>query len=172
MAITATEIVQRLSGGATNTVANDALGGAMSTVGGGIITTASDNNLFDDVSGAEASAGTTEYRGFYIENTHGTLTWQGVFVWVDGDTTSADDELDIALADEAVNVAMEVIADETTAPAGPAFTHPTTKGTGLSIGDIPPGEFKGIWVRRVVTGGAAAIEGNSGSIRFEGDTAA
>lgn len=172
MAITATDIVWRLSGGASNTDPDAALGGAMSTVGGGVIATGVDNNVFRDVTGQEASDGDIIYRGIYVENAHGSLTWQSVVLWVDSDTTSSDDEIDIALADEAVGVAMETIADEDTAPVGPTFTHPTTKGTGLSIGDIPFSDYKGIWLRRDVDPGASAVAGNSGSIRAEGDTAA
>lgn len=172
MPITTTEIEYRLSGGAANTTPGSALGGAMSTAGGGLITTNVDNNLFDDVSSAESSAGDTEYRGVYINNAHGSLTWESVVVWVDQDTTQSDTEIDIALADEAVNAAMETIADESTAPVGPVFSHPSSKGTGLSIGNIPAGQFKGIWVRRTIDAGAAAAAADTGSIRCEGDTAA
>lgn len=172
MAIASSDIVYRLSGGAANTSPAAALGGAISTAGGGIITTAVDNNLFDDVSGAEAAAGSIEYRGFYVQNAHGSLALQSAVVWIDALTTSADDEFDIALAAEAVNTSMATIANETTAPATVSFTRPTTKGAGLSIGNIPAGQMKGIWIRRTVTAGAAAVTGNSGSIRVEGDTAA
>ena len=171
MAITSSDIEYRLSGGASNTSPAAALGGAMSTVGGGIITTAVLNNLFDDVSSAESTAGDTEYRGFYVKNKHATLTWENVVVWIESLTSSADTEFDIALADEAVGAAMETIVDESTAPSGPSFTRPTSKGAGLSIGDIAAGSYKGIWIKRTVTAGAAAAN-DSGTIRCEGDTAA
>lgn len=171
MAITSSDLEYRLSGGASNTSPAAALGGAMSTVGGGVITTAVLNNLFDDVSSAESAAGDVEYRGLYIKNKHGSLTWENVVVWIDSLTSSADTEFDIALADEAVGVAMETIADESTAPSGPSFTRPVTKGAGLSIGNIAAGSYKGLWIRRTVTAGAAAAN-DSGSIRCEGDTAA
>lgn len=171
MPIVAGDIEYRLSGGAANTSPAASLGGAMSTAGGGIITSGAANNLWDDVSSAEASAGDIEYRGFYVKNNHGSITWENVVVWIDGLTSSADTEFDIALADEAVNVAMETIANESTAPSGPSFTRPTSKGTGLSIGNIPPGQYKGIWIRRTVNALAAAAN-DSGSIRCEGDTAA
>ena len=171
MAIAAANIEYRLSGGASNTSAAAALGGAMSTVGGGVIATGVANNLWDDVSSGEASAGDIEYRGIYVKNAHGSLTWQTVVAWVDSLTSSSSTEFDIALADEAVNAAMETIINESTAPSGPTFTRPTTKGTGLAIGNIPAGEFKGIWIRRTVTAGAGPAN-DSGSIRVEGDTAA
>lgn len=143
----------------------------MSTVGGGLITSGAANNLWDDVSGAESSAGDTEYRGFYVKNNHGSLTWQSVVVWIDSLTSSADTEFDIALAAEAVNVTMATIANESTAPATVTFSRPTTKGAGLSIGNIPFSQFKGIWIKRTVNASAAAAA-DTGSIRCEGDTAA
>lgn len=170
MAITSSDLEYRLSGGASNTSPASALGGAMSTVSGGIITSAALNNLFDDVSGDESAAGDIEYRGIYVKNAHGSLTWQSVKIWISSLTSSADTELDIALADEGVNAAMETIADEATAPSGPSFSRPTTKSGGLSPGDIPAGQYVGVWVRRTVTAGAAAAN-DTGTLRAEGDTA-
>ena len=142
----------------------------MGTAAGAIITSAAANNLFDDVSGAESSAGDIEYRCFYVQNNHGTLTLQDAVVWVESLTNSAQTEFAIALADEAVGAAAETIADESTAPTGPAFSSPTTKGTGLAIGDIPAGSYKALWIRRTVTAGATAVS-DSGTVRVEGDSA-
>ena len=172
MAILASDIESRLSGGAANTSPAAALGGAMSTVGGGVITTDVLNNLFDDVSGDESAAGDTEYRGIYVKNAHGSLTWQTVKAWISALTTSTDDEIAIALADEGLNVAMETIVNESTAPVGPSFSTPTTKETGLAVGNIPSGQYYGIWVRRIVDLGAAAADNNAGTLKCEGDTAA
>lgn len=41
-----------------------------------------DNNLFTDITGDEATAGGTEYRKIFRKNTHGTLTWQNVVSWL------------------------------------------------------------------------------------------
>jgi hypothetical protein len=172
MAITDSDLEYRLSGGATNTDPAAALGGAMSTVAGGIITTNVLNNLFDDVSGDESAAGDIEYRGIYVKNKHGSLTWTTVKAWISSLTASTDDEIAIALADEGVNAAMETIVNESTAPVGPSFSSPTTKGTGLSLGDIPAGQYYGLWVRRTVTAAAAAYDNDVGTIKCEGDTSA
>jgi hypothetical protein len=110
MPIVASDIKFRLSGGASNTDPNAALGGAMSTAGGGLITTDVLNNVWDNVSGAEASAGDIEYRAIFIENGHGSITLTGAKVWVSSNTTSADDEVDIALADEGIASTIETIA--------------------------------------------------------------
>jgi len=169
MAIVAGDIEYRLSGGASESDPNLSLGGVVSSVE---VVDASDNNLFADVSGDDASSGVTHYRLIYVYNNHGSLTLQGAKVWISTDTTSSDDEIDIALAGEGLNVNAETIADEDTAPVGESFTHPTTKAGGLTLGDIPAGQYFGVWIRRVVGSSASAIAANSGIISVEGDTAA
>lgn len=170
MAIVTTDIEYRLSGGASNTTAITSLGGNMSTVAGGIITSGNANNLWDDVTGAQSSAGVIEYRAFYVKNNHATITWQSVMFWIDSLTSSADTEFDVALASEAVNVSIvQTLAGETSTPSGVTFSRPVTKAGGLSIGNIPAQQAKGLWIKRTVTAGAAAAS-DSGSIRCEGDT--
>jgi hypothetical protein len=170
MSITTSDLEYRVSGGAANTDPALSLGGAMGTAGGSVITDNVSNNLWDDVTGDEASAGDVEYRGFYIKNKHGSLTWQSVFFWISSLTSSSDTEFDVALAAEAVNTSMATIANESTAPATVTFTRPTTKSGGLSIGNVPAGQYKGLWIRRTVTAGAAAAS-DTGTVRCEGDTA-
>lgn len=170
MPIATTDIEYRLSGGAANTAPISSLGGAMSTVGGGVITSGNANNLWDDVTGAQSAAGLIEYRAFYVKNNHGTITWQSVVFWIDALTTSADTEFDVALASEAVNTAIvQTLGSETSVPSGVTFTRPVTKAGGLSIGNMTAGQFKGLWIKRTVNAGAAAAA-DSGSIRCEGDT--
>jgi hypothetical protein len=172
MAITSSDLEYRLSGGTSNTTASAALGGAMSTAGGGVITTAVLNNLFDDVSGDEASAGDTEYRGIYIKNNHGTLTWSAVKAWISTVDPHAGATFAIALAGEGASAAMETIANESTAPSGETFSSPTTKGTGLTIPDLAAGAYLGIWVRRVIGAATAATASTGPTLRVEGDTPA
>jgi len=167
MAILATDITTRLSGGAGNADPNASIGGAMSN------TAFADNvanNLFDDVSGAEASAGDIEYRCFYVRNGHATLPWLAPKIWLSTLTTSADTEFDIGLATEGVSAAAAAIANEGTAPAGVTFSRPTTKGAGLSFPDIPAGGYHGVWIRRTVNASAAAAN-DSGAFTIEGESA-
>lgn len=172
MPIASSDLEFRLSGGSGNTAPISSLGGAMSTAGGGVITSAGANNLWDDVSGAESAAGLIEYRAFYIKNAHASLTLQSAIFWIDSLTSSTDTEFDVALATEAVNTAIvQTLGSETSTPTSVTFTRPTTKGGGLSIGNIPNGQFKGLWIKRTVTAGAAAAA-DTGSVRVEGDTAA
>lgn len=87
MPIVQSDIKFYLSGGGSNTDPNAALGGAISSTE---IVDASDNNLFDDVTGDESNAGDTEYRAFYVKNTHASLTWQNVKVWIQTNTPAGD----------------------------------------------------------------------------------
>lgn len=167
MAILATDLTTRLSGGAANADPNASLGGAMSSVA---FADNVANNLFDDVSGAEASAGDIEYRCFYIRNGHATLSWLAPKVWLSSLTSSADTEFDIGLATEGLSAAAAAIANENTAPAGVTFSRPTTKGAGLSLPDIPAGGYHGIWIRRTVNASAAPAN-DSGAFTIEGESA-
>lgn len=164
MPIISTDIQYRLSGGAANSDQNAALGGAKSS---NSATTA----IFDDVSSAESSAGDTEYRCVYVHNNHGSLTLQSAVIWVQTNTPSADTTVDIGLGTSAINGTEQTVANENTAPTSVTFSAPSSFGAGLSIGNIPAGQHKAVWVRRTVTAGAAAAA-DSFTLRVQGDTAA
>lgn len=153
----AASLVLRLSGGASNTDPNAALGGARSTQAGGIVPTSlTANSIFDDVSGAEEQAGDIEYRGLYVLNA-GDVDAENVKVWISANTSDGQTQVAIALADEATGTgSIETIADENTAPVGPSFTEPSSEGAALSIGTIAASSHKGVWVRRTVDAGAGA----------------
>ena len=169
MAIVAADIEFRLSGGASQADPDLSLGGVISS---NTITDASVENLFDNVTGAESTAGDTEYRGFYVLNDHASLTWQDVGCWISTETPSADSLINLALAGEGVNVTMETIGNESTAPVGESFTHITTEGTRLVLGDMAFSEFFGIWVERIISSTAAAATADAAIMTFKGDTAA
>ena len=73
MAIAASDILIRLSGGSGNSDPNAALGGVMST--STAVTDNTTHNLFDVVSGTESAAGDIEYRGVYVLNNHAGGYW-------------------------------------------------------------------------------------------------
>ena len=168
MPIVSGDIDFHLSGGAANSSADAALGGAISTteVGAGV------HNLFDIIGSSEATAGATEYRCFYVKNNHGSLTLQSAKIYISADSTGADTDIAIALAGEGVNGTAETVANEGTAPTGETFSTPTTEGGALTIGDIPAGQHQAIWVRRTVSAGASAATGLSATFTVVGDTAA
>ena len=176
MAIVASDIKKRLSvttGSAGDSTAqanpNNSLGKYISTTD---ITDATLNNLFDDVSGAEASAGDVEYRCLFILNNHATLTFYGATIAVLSQTALGG-SIDIALDNLAVSAKgsasaqAATIADESTGPGGSAGSF----GAGpLTIGDMAPGQVKGIWVRRTVGSATAAINPDGAILRVSGDT--
>jgi hypothetical protein len=169
MAITASDLKIYLSGGAGNSDPNASLGGVISSTE---VTDNTTHNLFDQVSGTESNAGDTEYRGVYLKNTHGTLTLQNTKIYISSNTGSADTTIDIALDGGATNATMETLTDESTAPSGETFSAPTTYAGGLSIGSLAAGEKKGLFIRRTVNAGAAAVNDDAVTIKYDGDTAA
>jgi len=169
MAIINTDIKIRLSGGAANSNVNLSLGGARSSTE---VTDNTLNNLFDSVSGSESLAGDTEYRCVYVYNNHGSLTMQNVRIYISSNTTSADDTWTIGLGTSAINGTEQTVADESTAPTGVTFSAPTDYAGGLASADIPAGQHRSVWYKRIVNAAAAAIDSNSISLKVDCDTAA
>jgi len=169
MAIASTDLKLFHSGGGSNsTIAND-IAGDISSVE---LTDNSLNNLWDDTSGDEASAGDTEYRKIFFKNGHGSLTAIGTTLWILTQTTSANDAISIGLDSAGAGAAGADIANESTAPTGVTFSAPSSKGTGLVLGNITAGTRYAIWVKRVVDASAAAADANSYVLKIECDSAA
>lgn len=179
MAITATDILFKYSvktgtaGNSTAGTADGSLGKYISTTQ---ITSASLHNLFDVVTGAENAASAVEYRCFFVHNAHATLTWENVVCWLSAEVVggaSAAIAVDgvAASAIGSATAQADEVANEQTAPTGEIFSSPTTKGTGLSLGNIGPGQCRAIWVRRTAAA-TGAVDNDGVTIRVEGDTAA
>lgn len=162
MPITSADIEYRLSGGAANSNPDASLGGAKSSE---LVPV----DLFDDVSSAESAAGDTEYRCFYIHNAHATLTLQNAVVWIVSNTTG--NRIAIGVGTSAVNGTEQTFANENTAPAGVTFSQPASKGAGLALGSLPPGQHKAVHIRRTVAAATSAAN-DAYTLRVEGDTAA
>jgi len=156
-----------LSGGADNTSAAASLGGARSTS-----TQVTADALFDDVSGAEASAGHTDYRCIYVRNEDAD-TLSDCFVWIYSNTASEDTAITIGLDLAGKNGTADTIATETTAP-DPAvtFSAAATKGGGLNVGDLAQNDYYAFWIKRVVSESASAVTGDTYTLKIEGDSAA
>lgn len=168
MPIVAGDILVKLSGGASNAVPASSLGGVISseTMGAAI------HSLFDYVTGAEAVAGDTEYRCVYVKNTHATLTLYGAVVWISANTPSASTEVTIGLGTSAISATEQTVANEGTAPSGVSFSLAASEGAALVIGDLAAGATKALWVKRVVTAGAAAYASDTMELTIKGDTPA
>ena len=168
MPITTAELKIYLSGGAGNSDPDASLGGVISTTE---MVAATLENLFSTAPGDETTAGSTKYRCVYFKNTDGALTWQAVKAWLSGTTPSSTTHAEFAIGTAAVNATEQTIADEDTAPTGVSWSTATTKVAGLSPGNIPAGEYRSMWLKRVIDAGTTALNLDNVVLRLEGDTA-
>lgn len=176
MPILSTDLQYRLSvktGAAGDTTASTpaaSLGGYPSTTQ---VTTATLHNLFDVITGDENTAGDVEYRGIFIYNAHATLTWDTVVVWLQSETSGGATiaiGVDTTAAQDIDSASKHLeITDESTAPSGVSFSSPTTKGAGLSLGNIAADQCRQIWIRRTANN-TTALDNDGVVIRCEGNT--
>ena len=120
-------------------------------------------NIMDDVTKAEAKAGESDYRGLYFENAHTSDSMTDARFWVENNTPGQD-VINLADGDEAVDVALETIADQNTAPSGPDFdtANPVDYASGITLASpLLFSEFKGWWIRRTVPADVSAAEDNN-----------
>jgi len=174
MAIVSTDIKFWLTGAASvdnpQTDPNASLGGNRSSTE---MVTGQLNNLFDDISGAEAESGDTEYRGIIIQNKHASLTLYNAKAFLsvqpNGSRTTKEN---ISIATEAVaNNAIGTIATENDAPGGAgAFSAPATYATGLALGDLGVDGQMGLWIKRVVPASTEASASANFTLVVQGDT--
>ena len=173
MAIVATDLKFFLSGGASNASPAASLGGVISSNQVG-------SNLFDDISTAEAAAGDTEYRCYFVKNTNATDTAYAVKVWIASNTTATSTAIQIALAKEGIANTVETVANEGTAPIGasasphvaPTFDDAEDEANCLTIGNLTPGQAHAIWIKRVVSATTVAFANDTTTLRVKGNTAA
>lgn len=145
---------------------NTWLGGTISTTAwaGGAL-----NDLFDDTSSTENSAGDTEYRMIYVKNNHASISWTSVVAYITDNAGGATMAIGLDPAANGAN-STTVVANEDTAPAGVTFSSPSTYGTGLSIGTLTAGQIKGIWVRKAVAANTTATASDGFTLNVDGDT--
>ena len=161
MAIIASEIQYRLSGGASNANPLISLGGVKSSVAMG-------TDLLDTVTSTEATAGDIEYRCIYVHNANATLALIGSKIWLQLNTVGS--HIAIGLGVAGINSTETAVVDEQTAPVGVTFsTVPTDFSTGLLIGDLPAGQHKAIWLRRTIPA-ATGLATETFTLRVQGDT--
>lgn len=179
MPIASSDILFKLStksgaaGDSTAAVIADSLGKYVSTTA---VSTTAQNNLFENVTGDENAASTIFYKCVFVHNNHASLTLQNVVLWLASETAGGASMAlgaDTTAASAKGSAAAQAlsVANRTTAPAGVTFSAPTTKGAGISLGSIGPGQVKAFWVR-VTTANSAAQNADGGTWRVEGDTAA
>jgi hypothetical protein len=119
------------------------------------------NDVFRPVTVAEQAAGVTLYAVLAIANTHPTLTWEAVKVYLGEQSEDEDIVFSLGLDPEGVvaidssSAQGESLTNTTTAPSGAVtFSAPTTLVGGLAVGDLGPNECALVHVRLAVTAGA------------------
>jgi hypothetical protein len=159
--------VSAAAGDTTAGTANTSLGDQIST------TQITDNvldNLFDDVTSAEASAGATDYRCIFIHNNHATDTAFNVKVQLNSQVslgasvTIASDNIGVT-AKGSASAQAAVIATETTTPTGVSAFNTTD----LTIGTMTPGQVAAVWIKRVTSASTAALSSDGATLRIAAD---
>lgn len=180
MAITTSDLKFKLStksGTAGNTTAGTPDGSLGKWISTTEISSGTLNNLFDNITGDENAAEDVEYRCIFIHNAHSTLTLENAVAWISAEVTGGA-SVQIAIDSKAASAVgsstaqAAEIADEGTAPTGVGtFSAPTTKATGLSLGNIAAGYCRAIWIKRTANN-TVAVNNDGFTLRVEGDTAA
>lgn len=156
------------SGGATNANPDLSIGGVRSTA---IVTDNVDNNLFDDVTGALHTAGTTDYRHIYLFNDNDALTLTSAVAWIPSNVSGAEENIAIGVGTAAVGGTDGAVANDATAPSGVVFGSAcTSRALGTALGDITSNSWKGIWIRRTVAAGSTPQAAATSQVEFGGDT--
>jgi hypothetical protein len=148
MAIISANLAFYLTGGASNTLPSASLGGVISN------TAFTDNalqNLFANVSPAEALAGSVKYRALSFKNLAAETAYAAV-IYLSQETSSADTTVAIAFD----STGTQSVVNENTAPTGLTFSTPLSLAAGIALGDIAASGVARIWFRRTVTAGAAS----------------
>lgn len=131
-----------------------------STISNTLTVANEDQKLLTDVSKTQSDTGTSIYHCFALKNS-GTDIKKDVTIWV-AQNTPGQDTISLAVASAAAGdgatTGLETdTTDETIAPTGPVFTAPTTKATGLSIGDLSAAagstHTRCFWVKQLVPAG-------------------
>jgi hypothetical protein len=164
--VTAGNLLLRFSGGSSYDGNQNggitALGGAISShaVTPNIMNTAWDDTLF-----AEATAGDTEVRCFYVYNAHPSLTVYDVLMWIDTNTP-AGDTIEIGVGTAAAGGTEPTVVSENSTPSGVNFSPATDPSSAVHLGNITPASYRSVWFRRHVPAGTPSWNDNSYTIRI------
>lgn len=151
------------SGGSTNEDPLASLGGQISSTQ---VINSSQENVFNNVTLIEADNGMTDYRCVYVKNI-GAELWRTTVIWREESTQSGFDGVFIGLGSAIIDGTEQLVQDRFTAPLNVNFASPDSKESALQIGDLAPGSFKAIWIKRVVQPLARTFKNNTFKLRVE-----
>ena len=169
MAIVAADIKIRLSV-TTGSAGNSSASSGPASLGKYISTTdlpSGTDLFFDRITGSENAGSVTDYRCYFVYNSHATLTLIGAVAWLQGGDPAGGANVSIAVDTTAASAvgsatAQALQATTETAPGasvtGLSYSAPSSAAAGLSLGDIGPGQCRAVWVRRAAANTAATTE--------------
>jgi len=181
MPITSSDLLYKYTGTAGTTNPETALGGSLSlnTIPSGVA-----NNIFDNVTGDEASSGIQHFRAIGIHNTIATHVWMNTSIRVDGYTRAASNNDVIYFGVEKPSGTIgnplgtiSTIAAETVNP-GVSWTAEGAPSAWVAISgasftnSIGVDDWAGIWLQRSVPAGAAAFSNRACTVKVQGETSA
>lgn len=179
MPISANSLIWYYTNNAGSADPTQSLGSSIGTADS--ITSGVANNIFDDVTGAEASSGTQHFRAIAIKNTD-SLNWMNTSIWVTGYIRAASDNDVIYFGVEqpaGSPATIQLIADEYTEPSGITWIAEGTPSSDTIIsGTFGTGtigatdDWGGIWLQRSIPASAAAFSNRSCTIKVEGESSA
>lgn len=108
-------------------------------------------NLFPNVTTAQAGQGLRQYRCIYLRAANYTYSDLKMFLTGTG-TPSPDSQIFVGVGVSPINTAEPAIANEAVAPDGVVFILPNDELDALVLPDMTPNSYKSIWVQRVING--------------------
>ncbi len=138
----------------TSNLDTQCLGGYISTT----LWIAGANTLFGNLSGDQNTSNQVDYRCIFVHNAHASLILYDTYLWIDSLTVGGSDiaigvDATIAKIISSSSQQAAIIDSPFTAPSGVTFSSPSTKETGVFLGNIAPGYARAFWIRRSATGG-------------------
>lgn len=104
-------------------------------------------NLFDNISLAEAQAGHTDYRCVYVQNDEAVD--RRFLLWFH-ELTTGPENLYYGLGSSGLNGTEQDIGTETTAPSSVSWLNPTDENDADMIDQLYEDDYYPIWIKRVV----------------------
>jgi hypothetical protein len=142
------------------------LGGAITATE---IVTATMNNMFRNITSAEAATGITLFGVLYVKQTS-TYNGSATKVWIQSNTPSPATALTIGLGSAGVNSTEPSIGSDTTPPTGITFVTAIDEANSLTAPDLAAGDYIAIHVKYVVDPAAPAINLDNMVLRVKMDS--
>lgn len=183
MTLATADLVWYYTGTASGVSDNTAsIGG---TLNANTIESALANNVFDDVTGAEAASGESHYRAIVLKDTNATDNYIDYKAWTEGYTRAASGADTILFSLEkpqGTSFGTGTIAtasDEYTVPDTTNFMQgwvvegapsSTITASDTLIAASGSQDWVGIWLWRTIPAGASAYSNRDCTIKFQGET--